>query len=97
MRDIDKAIKLLKPLAERYCWNDKWAGSQMEKALVLLKSAKQEAMKKRKAKTIEDVCLEFKEKMQRLVDRKGSGVSKMSLTVGDGKEMVIAERRPKKK
>jgi len=42
MRDIDKAIELLKPLAERYCWNDKWAGSQMEKALVLLKSAKAE-------------------------------------------------------
>ena len=55
-------------------------------------------MKKRKrTKTVEDICLEFKEKMQRLVDRKGSGVSKMSLTVGDGKEVVIAERRQKEK
>jgi len=43
-------------------------------------------------KRIEDICREYKTKMQRLVNRKGSKIDRVSMTVGD-KTVVIAEKR----
>ena len=49
-------------------------------------------MKKRKAKTIEDVCQKYRDAMQKMVDGKDAGVSKVSITFGD-KTVVVAERK----
>ena len=52
-------------------------------------------MKKRKAKTIEDVCQKYRDAMQKMVDGKDAGVSKVSITFGDKKTIVLAERKKK--
>lgn len=43
-------------------------------------------------KAIEDTCRKYKEKMQKLVNQKGSSIDSISISFGNSEPIVIAEK-----